>query len=105
MKKLILLLLFIPLVSLSQEWTPENKVNFMRSCIINYLEASEKTGNKATNQQARCYCIFALEKTIELYPDPKESDKNISTDTESLIKIRNAGLNGLKNVKDLNTCL
>ena len=72
--------------------------------MINYLEASEKIGNKATNQQARCYCIFALEKTIELYPDPKESDKNISTDTESLIKIRNAGVNGLKNVKDLNTC-
>ena len=33
-----------------------------------------------------------LEKTIELYPDPKESDKNISTDTESLKKIRNAGM-------------
>ena len=105
MKKLILLLLFIPFVSYSQEWTPEIKVNYMRSCMINYLYATEKMGNKATNQQARCYCIFALEKTIELYPDPKESDKKISTDIENLEKIRNAGLNGLKNVKDLNTCL
>ena len=69
-------------------------------------ELSRQTKEQqATNQQARCYCIFALEKTIELYPDPKESDKNISTDTESLKKIRNAGLNGLKNVKDLNTCM
>ena len=103
MKKLILLLLFIPLVSLSQEWTPEIKVNFMRSCIVSYLDASEKTGNKATNQQARCYCIFALEKTIELYPNPKEADKN--RNPENLKKIMNAGVNGLKNVKDLNTCL
>ena len=69
--------------------------------MINYLFATEKMGNKATNQQARCYCIFALEKTIELYPDPKESDKKISTDIENLEKIRNAGLNGLKNVKNL----
>ena len=104
MKKLILLLL-IPLVSCSQEWTPEIKVNFMRSCITNYLDATEKAGNKTTNQQARCYCIFALEKTIELYPDPNDSDKYLSTDIESIKKIRFAGLKGLKNVKDLNTCL
>ena len=102
MKKLLFLLL-IPLVSFSQEWTPEIKVNFMRSCIVSYLEATEKIGNKATNQQARCYCIFALEKTIELYPDPKEADKNASP--ENLKKIMNAGVKGLKNVKDLNTCL
>jgi len=102
MKKLILLLLFIPLVSCSQKWTPEIKVNFMRSCMVNYLEASEKTGKKATNQQARCYCIYALEKSIELYPDPRESDKNMTA--ENLKKIANAGISGLKNVKDLNTC-
>ena len=103
--KWLILLLFIPLVSCSQEWTSENKVNFMRSCMVSYLDAKEKIGNKASNQQARCYCIYALEKTIELYPNPKDSDKNLSTDTESLKKIRDAGVNGLKNVKDLNTCL
>ena len=103
MKKLILLLLFIPIVSFGQEWTPEIKVNFMRSCIVSYLDASEKTGKKTTNQKARCYCIYALEKTIELYPDPKEADKN--RNPEILKKIMNAGLMGLKNVKDLNTCL
>ena len=102
-RRFILLLVFIPLFSCSQKWTPEIKVNFMRSCMVNYLEASEKTGKKATNQQARCYCIYALEKSIELYPDPRESDKNMTT--ENLKKIANAGISGLKNVKDSNTCL
>ena len=73
MKKLLFLLLFIPLVSLSQEWTPEIKVNFMRSCIVSYLDASEKTGgrqkgtpNKLTSRIKRRRYAYDLDEILYL---------------------------------------
>ena len=70
MKKLILLLLFKNFVSCSQKNGRQKiRLIFYEVLYNKLLEVnSEKTGNKAINQQARCYCIFALEKTIELYP-------------------------------------
>ena len=105
MKKLIIIFIIIPLLSScdNDKWTPEVKNNYMISCITNYVDSSEKVGNKSTNQQARCYCIFSLKKTIELYPNPIDADKNLSAADLQLIV--NAGVVGLNNVKDLNTCL
>ena len=105
MKKLIIIFIVFPFfISCNNaKWTPLVKNNYMRSCIINFIDSSEKAGNKSTNQQARCYCIFSLDKTIELYPNPNEADENLSAADLQLIV--DAAIVGLNNVKDLNTCL
>ena len=91
-------------------WTPKIKNTFMISCIENATDGKAiwgenitKLGFKASLQQARCYCIGALEKTMELYPNPKNVDNNLNNRNSKIIV--DAGREALNNTKDIGTCL
>ena len=100
MNKLILLIfsLFLSSCSQNNSWSSKEKKNYMVSCITNYDKAKPNS-----LQEARCYCIEALNLTIELYPNAKEADSKITVSEINLI-IKKANKK-LKEVNNLGTCL
>ena len=70
----------------------------MVACITNYNKVKSNS-----LQEARCYCIEALNLTINLYPIATDADSKMTTD--EVILISNKAAQNLKGINDIGTCL
>ena len=93
---MVLFLLFLSCNS-NEGWTGKEKNNYMIACINSYSKL--KTNSL---QEARCYCIEALNLTIELYPKAKDADSKMTISEINLIS-QKANYN-LKKIKNIGTC-
>ena len=82
----------------NDEWTNKEKNNYMVACITNYDKVKSNS-----LQEARCYCIEALNLTMDLYPRAKDADSEMTMSEMNLISEK--AINNLKGINDIGTCL
>ena len=98
MKAFILFSILITSCNQNKDWTSQEKNNYMRACITNYDKVKPNS-----LQEARCYCIEALNLTIDLYPRATDADSKMTIDEVKLIS--NKAAKNLKSINDIGTCL
>jgi|TARA_B110000977_G_scaffold13589_1_gene17146 hypothetical protein len=82
----------------NDQWTVKEKNNYMVACITNYDKVKSNS-----LQEARCYCIEALNLTINLYPIATDADSKMTIAEVKLIS--NKAAQNLKGINDIGTCL
>ena len=97
-KTFILFSILITSCNQNKDWTSQEKNNYMVACITNYDKVKPNS-----LQEARCYCIEALNLTIDLYPNAKDADSKMTMSELKLIS--NKATKNLKEINDIGTCL